>query len=81
MTMDLNGGYSWKMNKTIDGLKKNWFMYLNVGLSNVLNKKDVKTGGYEQYRYDFENRDPETFARRYYFANGFTAYVNLTFRL
>ena len=81
VTLDLNGGYSWKMNKTINGLKKNWFMYLNVGLSNVLNKKDIKTGGYEQYRYDFEERDPETFPRRYYHAYGFSAYVNLSFRL
>jgi len=80
-TMDLNGGYSWKMNKTAKGMKKNWFMYLNVGLSNVLNKKDIRTGGYEQYRYDFEDKDPDKFARRYYYGYGFTAYVNLSFRL
>jgi hypothetical protein len=81
VTLDLNGGYSWKMNNTVNGMKKSWFMYLNIGLSNVLNKKDIKTGGYEQYRYDFENRDPDTFPRRYYYAYGFTAYVNLSFRL
>jgi len=81
VTLDLNGGYSWKMNKTVNGMKKNWFMYLNVGLSNVLNKKDFATGGYEQYRYDFEDKNPETFPRRYYYGYGFTAYVNLSFRL
>ena len=80
-TLDLSGGYSWKMNKTINGMKKNWYMYLNVGLNNVLNKQDIRTGGYEQYRYDFEEKDPETFPRRYYYAFGFSAYVNLTFRL
>ena len=81
VTIDLNGGYSWKMNKTVNGMKQNWFMYLNVGLSNVLNNKDIRTGGFEQYRYDFEERDPETFPRKYYYAYGMTAYVNLSFRL
>jgi hypothetical protein len=81
VTLDLNGGYSWKMDKTIKGMKKSWYMYLNVGLTNVLNKKDIVTGGFEQFRYDFENRDPETFPNRYFYAYGFSAYVNLSFRL
>ncbi len=81
VTLDLNGGYSWKMDKTIKGMKKTWYMYLNVGLTNVLNKRDIVTGGFEQYRYDFEERDPETFPRKYYYAYGFSAYVNLSFRL
>lgn len=80
VTVDLNGGYSWKMDRTIKGMKKSWFMYLNVGLSNVLNKKDIATGGFEQYRFDDE-KDPEKFPRKYYYAQGFSAYVNLSFRL
>lgn len=80
VTLNLNGGYSWKMDKTIKGMKKSWFMYLNVGLTNVLNNTNIATGGYEQYRFDDE-RDPERFPRRYFYAQGFSAYVNLSFRL
>jgi hypothetical protein len=69
------------MDKTIKGMKKSWYMYLNVGLTNVLNKKDIVTGGFEQFRYDFENRDPETFPNRYFYAYGFFSLCEPKFQI
>eukprot|EP00903_Cladosiphon_okamuranus_P000114 g114.t1 len=45
-TVDLFGGKSWKIN--------DFFIYLNVGVNNLLDKQDFRTGGYEQFRFDFE---------------------------
>src|SRR5690606_17254867 len=52
-TIDLFGGYSWKLDKNFKGMKKAHYLYLNVGVNNITNNKDLVTGGYEQLRYDF----------------------------
>ncbi|MEZ4985441.1 MAG: hypothetical protein R2795_10450 [Saprospiraceae bacterium] len=53
LTMDVFGGKSWK----IDDL----FLYLNIGVNNILDNQDFRTGGFEQFRYDFEGKDVNRF--------------------
>jgi len=72
-TMDFFGGKSWKINDL--------FVYLNVGVSNILDKQDFRTGGYEQFRFDFENKEVERFPNRYFYSYGRTYYISLAFRL
>ncbi|MEL7120704.1 MAG: TonB-dependent receptor, partial [Bacteroidota bacterium] len=42
-TLDFFGGKSWKLGEV--------FLYLNVGVNNILDKQDFITGGYEQFRF------------------------------
>ena len=72
-TLDFFGGKSWKIN--------NFFIYLNVGVSNILDNQDFITGGYEQFRFDFEGKDVNRFQNRYFYSFGRTYFVNLAFRL
>lgn len=73
-TVDLFGGKSWK-------LKDGMFLYLNVGVSNLLDKQDFITGGYEQLRFDFEGRDVDRFPNRYFHGFGRNYFINLALRL
>ncbi len=79
-TMDLFGGWSWKMNNKIKALKRNSFLVINAGVTNLLDEKDFITNGYEQLRFDFENKNPNKYAPKYFYAFGRTYFVNIAFR-
>lgn len=72
-TMDFFGGKSFKFG--------DMFLYLNVGVSNILDNQNFITGGYEQLRFDFEGQDPNTFPSRYFYYFGRNYFINLSFRL
>ncbi len=72
-TVDVFGGKSFKI--------KDMFLYLNVGVSNILNNTEFVTGGYEQLRFDFETKNPDVFPSRYFYFFGRTYFVNLSWRL
>lgn len=72
-TMDMFAGKSWKV-------FDDYFIYLNVGVSNVLDKQDFRTGGYEQFRFDFEGKDANRFPPNYFYSFGRNYFINLTFR-
>ena len=62
-------------------MKRNTFLVLNVGVSNLTNNKNQVTGGYEQLRFDFEDKDPSAFAPKYFYSFGTTYFVNLVLRM
>ncbi|WP_235298893.1 carboxypeptidase-like regulatory domain-containing protein [Portibacter marinus] len=72
-TADLFGGKSWKIGQR--------FIYLTVGINNILNNTNFITGGYEQNRFDFENLDVDRFPPRYFYAYGTNYFIGLSFRL
>jgi hypothetical protein len=72
-TVDFFGGKSFKFGDV--------FLYLNVGVSNILDNQDFITGGYEQLRFDFETQDPSRFPTRYYYLFGRNYFINLSLRL
>ncbi len=78
-TVDFFGGYSWKLPKSM-GFKKNTFLVFNVGVSNLLNNKNIITGGFEQLRFDFENRNINKFPPKYYYAFGANFFASATLR-
>lgn len=72
-TMDFFGGKSWKINDL--------FIYLNLGVTNILDKQDFITGGYEQFRFDFEDKNVGRFPNRYFYSYGRTYFLSLAFRI
>ena len=70
-TLDIFGGKSWRF--------KDYYLYLNIGVNNILNNQSITTGGYEQYR--FRTHSPYDFPTRYYYAYGANYFINLSFRL
>lgn len=73
-TLDLFGGKSWRLNNGN-------FIYLTVGINNVLNNQNFITGGFEQLRFDYETKDVSRFPPRYFYAFGTNYFVNLSYRL
>ncbi|MFT3908616.1 MAG: TonB-dependent receptor [Ferruginibacter sp.] len=80
-TLDAYAGYSWLMNKRFKGLHKRTFLVFNVGVNNILNNRSIVSGGYEQLRFDYADRDPQKFSDKRYYAYGinFLASVSLRF--
>lgn len=71
---------------------KNWYidrkytLGFSLSVDNLLNKQDIKTGGYEQLRLSSQNTDGSTekyyekFSPKYFYMFGTTYYLNLYFR-
>lgn len=73
VTVDFFGGKSFKINDL--------FLYFNLGVSNILDNRDFRTGGYEQLRFDFDDKNVGRFPPRYFYAFGRTYFVSLTLRI
>ncbi|HEX7847035.1 MAG TPA: TonB-dependent receptor [Chitinophagaceae bacterium] len=84
-TLDFFGGYSWKLPKDFEINHKPTFLVFNLGLNNILNKKDIVTGGFEQLRYDAQlsSSDPISvgkFPPRLYYAYGLNFFASVALR-
>jgi len=73
-TLDFFGGKSFK-------LKNRKYIYLNIGVSNILNNTNFITGGYEQYRFDYESKDVSRFPSKYFYAYGANYFISVTFKM
>jgi hypothetical protein len=63
-------GKSWYIGK--------YYLVISANLSNLMNRTDFLTGGFEQYRYDAER--PDLFAPKLYYYYGFNYFVNMSLR-
>jgi hypothetical protein len=80
-TLNISGGWSWKLNNKFKNLKRNTFLVLNFGVNNFLDNQNLVSGGYEQLRFDYLNQSVRKFDTKYYYAPGINFFVNLTLRL
>lgn len=80
VTVDLFAGYSYMLNRNIKGLKKRNYLVFNVGVNNILDNKDVVSGGYEQLRFDFSGKDTGRFPPRKFYAYGINFFASIGFR-
>jgi hypothetical protein len=80
-TLDAFAGYSWMMNRRFKSLKKRTFLVFNVGVNNILNNTNIVSGGFEQLRFDFAEKNTEKFPQKRFYAYGvnFFASVGLRF--
>ena len=72
-TLDAFIGKSFKV-------RKDYMLYLNFSINNILNNQNIITGGYEQLRYDLEEKNPYKFQPKYYYYYGLSYYLNVSFR-
>ncbi|CAN5721972.1 TonB-dependent receptor [soil metagenome] len=79
-TLDLFAGYSWKLPKKMSINKEPTFLAFNAGLNNLLNNQDIITGGYEQLRFDFENKDLNKFPPKLFYAYGLNFFASVALR-
>ena len=71
-TLDASLGKSWKI--------KDYYINLNINVNNVLDNKNLVTGGFEQLRFDFANKDVGKFPPKYFYSYGRTYFLMLALR-
>lgn len=71
-TLDASIGKSLKIDK--------YYINFNFSVSNILNNTELITGGFEQMRFDFVNKNVDKFPPKYYYGRGRTFYFNVSFR-
>lgn len=79
-TLDLSFGKSIRLHHLWDKIGYKTALNFNLGISNVLNNRGIKSGGYEQLRYDFTNNNPDKFPTKYTYAMGRTFFANLSLK-
>jgi hypothetical protein len=72
MTVDLFGGKSFRF-------KDRSILALNISISNLLDNRDFKSGGFEQLRFDYEEKNVDKFPPRYFYSFGRNYNINLTY--
>jgi hypothetical protein len=79
-TVDVFAGISIKVNKYIKAASNNSFLYLNVGVNNVLNNKNIITGGFEQLRFDYSTQNSNRFPPKYFYGYGANYFINISYK-
>ncbi len=79
-TLDAFAGYSWLMNNRFKSLKKRTFLLFNVGVNNILDNRTIVSGGYEQLRFDFAEKNVDKFPSKKFYAYGINFFASITLR-
>lgn len=79
-TLDAFAGYSWLMNRKFHSLKKRTFLVFNVGVNNILNNRGIVSGGFEQLRFDFAQKNVDKFPDRRFYAYGINFFASVGVR-
>lgn len=79
-TVDMFAGWSWKMDRKFPSLKKATFLAFNLGVNNLLNNRNVVSGGFEQLRFDFADRDVNKFPDRRFYSYGINFFASVGLR-
>lgn len=61
-------------------LRNGHTLNFNLQLSNLLNNRKLRTGGYEQGRFDYVNYDVDKFPANYFYAQGMNCYLLMSYR-
>jgi hypothetical protein len=80
MTVDLFATKSWRVSDFINGIRRNTFLVLNLGISNILDNQDMMITGFEQLRFDYTDKNPDKFPPRYYYGFGRTYFASVIVR-
>lgn len=78
-TMNLFIGKGFKIGNQRRNRSMNYFC--TVGINNLLNRKDIITGGYEQLRFDQETKMTDKFPPKYFYGYGinYAATISISF--
>ncbi len=79
-TINLFFGKSFLLSRFMKRLPRNTFLYLNIGVNNLLNNTSIQTGGFEQLRFDFAEKDPEKFPVKYFYGYGINYFINISLK-
>jgi hypothetical protein len=78
----LKGGFTLdgSIGKSFRIIDKKVYININASVTNILNNKNIQSGGYEQNRFDFATQDINKFPPKYYYYFGRTYFINISVR-
>ncbi len=80
-TLDFFGGWSKRLSRKYYINNQPSYLVFNLGVSNLLNNTNIRSGGFEQARYDATTTyNPNKFPNKYYYAYGLNYYASVMFR-
>ncbi len=79
-TLDFFGGWSKLIPRKYYINNKRTFLTFNLGVNNLLNSQTIRSGGFEQLRFDFEKKDVNKFPPKYYYAYGINFFASIGLR-
>jgi len=79
-TVDIFASYSIRLNNIMKGLKKSYFLGFNLGVNNLLDNQNIVSGGFEQLRFDFQDKNVNKFPARKFMSFGRTFFAGLSLR-
>jgi hypothetical protein len=71
-TIDISFYKSWKI--------KNNFIAFNFSINNILNNTNIRSGGFEQMRFDFEFKNLDKFPPKYFYVYGRNYFAMISYR-
>ncbi len=80
-TLDFFGGWSKRLPRKYYINNQPSYIVFNLGVNNLLNNTNIRSGGFEQARYDATTTyNPNKFPNKYYYAYGLNYYASVMFR-
>jgi hypothetical protein len=79
-TLDFFGGYSWLLNNRYKFFTKRTFLIFNLGVNNILNNTNIVSGGFEQLRFDFAEKNINKFPPKKFYAYGTNFFASIGVR-
>jgi hypothetical protein len=76
-TLDIFFGKSWRVNKFIKAAPLKSTLFLNIGINNALNNKNIQLMGFEQLRY--KSDAPTLFQPKYMYNQGIQYFINAAY--
>lgn len=68
------------LSKISKSLPSNTFLYISLGVNNLLNNTDMITGGFEQLRFDYGEKDTSRFPNKYFYGFGANYFLNVSLK-
>lgn len=79
-TLDFFGGWSKQLPKKYNINNNRTYIVFNLGVNNILNNRDIQSGGFEQLRFDFDTKNVNKFPPKYYYAYGINYFASIGLR-
>jgi len=79
-TIDLFGGWNKLLHRKYYIKNRRTYLLFTVGVNNLLNNRNLKSGGFEQLRLDFEEKNVNKFPPKYYYAYGINFFASIGLR-
>ncbi|WP_018626919.1 TonB-dependent receptor [Niabella aurantiaca] len=79
-TLDLFAGWSKRLPRQYNIHKRPVYLVFSLGVNNLLDQKKTRSGGFEQLRFDAEDKDVDRFPPKYYYAYGLNYYASMMLR-